>query len=348
MMKSILENLSDAVIGIDKEGKVIILNKTAEQLFGDKTAGKKLWDIMEINDFTRSFVSLVKDSEVAPLEQVIPFPDNKIFLVKMFPVYNSDERVMGAIAILEDFTAMHKMEKTINDFVAMVSHELKTPLTSIKGFVETLLEGGLSNPQVTRRFLQVINEETNRMARLVIGLLDLTRAMREDVDIQELNPVDTTKLIREALHLFEHLAEEKEIKLILSIPDNLPSIRANEDKMRQVLINLVDNAIKFTSIKKPGKGEVEVRAYASTGSVHIMVRDTGIGIAADESENIFKKFYRVKSGAAAELGGTGLGLSITREIVTGHGGKIELESIPDQGTTFTVVLPIADQGGRTE
>lgn len=347
MMTSIMENLSDAVIGIDKEGKVIILNKVAEQLFDEKTLGKKIWDIMEINDFTRSFVSLVKDSEAAPLEQVIPFSGNRIFLAKMFPVYNSDDRVIGAVAILEDLTAMHKMEKTINDFVAMVSHELKTPLTSIKGFVETLLEGGLSNPQVTRRFLQVINEETNRMARLVIGLLDLTHAMREDVDIQELSPVNTTKLIREAIHLFEHIAKEKEIRLLQSIPDDLPSIRANEDKMRQVLINLLDNAIKFTSIKQPGKGEVEVMAYTGTGSVHIVVRDTGIGIPKEEIPKVFKKFYRVTSGAAAELGGTGLGLSITREIISNHGGKIEIESIPDQGTTFTVVLPIADQRGQT-
>ena len=347
MMKSVLENLSHSVVGIDREGKIIIFNQSAEQLFNNtegKVIGKKIWDIMEINDFTRTFISLVKESEPSTLEQVIPFPDNKIFLVKMFPVRNTDERVIGAIAILEDLTAMHKMEKTINDFVAMVSHELKTPLTSIKGFVETLLEGGLSNPQVTRRFLQVINEETNRMARLVIGLLDLTHIMREDKDVQELTPVNTTKVVKEAVNLFIHIAEEKRIDLKISIPDNLPSIRANEDKIRQVMINLVDNAIKYTSVKytkTKKQGEVEVRAFPTTKSVHIMIRDTGVGIPKEECPKVFKKFYRVTSGEAAELGGTGLGLSITREIVHSFGGKIELESVSGEGTTFTVILPIA-------
>jgi two-component system phosphate regulon sensor histidine kinase PhoR len=129
---AVIENLTDAVIGIDKEGRVILFNPQAEILFEKKekeVQGQKIWDILEISDFTRVFISLVKDSDPSRLEQVLPFPGNRIFLVKMHPVRNSDGRVIGAIAILEDLTTIHKMEKTMNEFVAVVSHELKTPLT---------------------------------------------------------------------------------------------------------------------------------------------------------------------------------------------------------------------------
>lgn len=339
---SILENLSDAVVAIDREGKILIFNPEAEKLFGLEQKDilkKKIWDVMEINDFTRTIISMIKESEPSTLEQVFPFPDNRIFLAKMYPVYNTDNRIIGAVAILEDLTSIHNMEKTINEFVTMVSHELKTPLTSIKGFVETLLEGALSNPQVTRRFLQVINDETNRMTRLVVGLLDLTRAIRENPEIETLKPINTSKLIQSVTGLFGHIAEEKGIKLIISVPDDLPSLQANEDKIRQVIINLVDNAIKYTSIKK-AQNEVEVQAEAQDEQVIIKVRDTGVGIPGDEIKNIFKKFYRVTTGPSAELGGTGLGLSITREIVTSYGGTIEVKSAQGEHTIFTIKLPI--------
>lgn len=349
LMKAVMQNLSVPILGIDREGKIILCNDKAEELFNidqKKITGKEIWDVLEITDFTRTFISLVKDSEPSALEQVLPFPGNRIFLVKMQPVKNTDGRIIGAFAQLEDMTAIHKMEKTINDFVATVSHELKTPLTSIKGFVETLLEGALTNPEVTRRFLQVINEETNRMTRLVINLLDLTHAIKnvDNIGRDKLDPINTSRFIKDAASLFAHLALEKGVDFKVSIPNNLPTIRVNGDKIRQVIINLVDNAIKYTSIKKDGeKREVELIAEFDENHIYIFVKDTGVGIPVDEVEKVFDKFYRVKKGPATKLGGTGLGLSITREILSNYGGSIEVESTQGINTTFKVTLPVKNE-----
>ncbi|MFP4497269.1 MAG: sensor histidine kinase [Vulcanimicrobiota bacterium] len=346
ILQSIAANINDAAIGIDRDGKIVIFNEAAEKLFqkdSDDIIGKKIWDEMEINNFTRSFIAIVKESDPTPLEQLIPFPDNRVFNIKMIPVRGNDNRIVGAIAILKDLTEIQKMELTVNEFVEMVSHELKTPLTSIKGFVETLLEGALDNPEVTRRFLQVINEETNRLTRLVIGLSDLTRATRQNSEDHAMSPVNTSKFITGVVRLFEQLAHEKQVELNINIQEELPTIYVDEDKIRQVIINLIDNALKYTAIKGPGNF-VEVNARATDNFVQVQVKDTGVGIPTDEKDRIFEKFYRVNKGKAAQLGGTGLGLSITREIIETHGGRITVESQENKGSVFSFNIPIHEEG----
>lgn len=348
ILRAIVENMSDAAIGIDKDGKILILNRQFRSIFDElsdeEIVGKKIWDVLEINDFTRSFISLVKESEPTPLEQMLPFPGNRVFLVKMLPVRGHDNRIVGALAILRDLTEMHRMELTVNEFVSMVSHELKTPLTSIKGFVETLLEGALNNPEVTRRFLQVINEETNRMTRLVINLLDLSNMLQQDRAEEVIQPVNTSQFIREGVKLFEPIAREKGIVLDTRIPDNLPAIEVNPDRLRQVLLNLIDNALKYTGIKGAG-GTVTVKVEKEEDKIKVSVSDTGVGIPPDEKDKIFEKFYRVTSGPASQLGGTGLGLSITSEIIKTYGGEIFVESKVDEGSTFTFTIPVISRKG---
>lgn len=348
MITTIVSNISDAAIGIDREGRIVICNESAERLFGNtfsEISEKPIWDVLEINDFTRSFISLIKDSDPAPREQVFPFPEDRIFLTKLIPIRAGDNRTVGAVAILEDLTELHKMELTVNEFVSMVSHELKTPLTSIKGFVETLLEGAYSNPDVTKRFLQVINEETNRLTRLVISLLDLTRLLRETGCDEGSAPVNTSTFIKEAIRLFEPVSQEKGLILSSSIPDNLPMICVNADKLRQVIINLVDNALKYTGVKGAG-GKVGIKAGIDGENLRIDISDTGIGITSDEQQKIFEKFYRVKTGPSGELGGTGLGLSITQEIIQSYGGEISVSSVLGEGSTFTFTIPFK-KGGQT-
>ncbi len=342
MLRLVFDNIEDGAIGIDKEGKILLLNPRMMALFKNLTSdvvGKKIWDVMEITDFTRTFISLVKDSNPQPLEQILPFPNNRVFSVKMIPVKGKDDRIMGAVAILKDLTDIHKMEVTVNEFVAMVSHELKTPLTSIKGFVETLLEGALNNPDITRRFLQVINEETNRMTRLVINLLDLTRLIQENGNQDVLRPINTSHFLKEGVKLFEPIAKEKGVNLSYDIEENMPTVYVNPDRLRQVILNLVDNALKYTGVKGKG-GKVEVKAKQEGDFIVVQVSDTGVGIPPDEKDKIFQKFYRVSKGLAGQLGGTGLGLAITKEIIESYGGKIYVESVLDKGSTFTFTLPI--------
>lgn len=345
MMKEIVANINDAALGIDKDGKIIVYNDIAVNLLDFETTdikGKKIWDVMEINDLTRELSAFVRNSDAVPVEQIFPMNQDRVFQAKMIPIRDSDDRMAGAVAIIDDLTDMHKMEVTVNEFVTHVSHELKTPLTSIKGFVETLLEGALNNPEITRKFLQVINDETNRMVRLVIGLLDLTRVMRENGESHVIRPVNTSRFIREAVKLFEPVATEKQIKLINSVPDNLPTIKVDTDKLRQVLINLIDNAIKYTGIRDRER-KVEIKAATDGDFIRVDVIDTGVGIPKNQVDKIFQKFYRVTEGPASQLGGTGLGLSITREIVQGHGGKISVESIPDEGSKFSFTIPLAGE-----
>jgi two-component system, OmpR family, phosphate regulon sensor histidine kinase PhoR len=345
MMTAVVENSNDAALGIDKEGKILFFNQQASDLFeglkGDPV-GKKIWDVMEINDFVREFSRMIKESEPVLREQVIPLYGKKILLVRMFPVKGSDNRNFGAVAILRDMTDMHKMEAKISEFVTRISHELKTPLTAIKGFVETLLEGTFSNPDVTRRFLQVINEETNRLTRLVINLLDMTRASQMGSAQEVVEPVNTGDFIKGMVKLFYPIAREKNLDLVLSVPDRLPAIYINPDKFRQVIINLVDNAIKFTGIKGPG-GRVEVKAQADGNLLHVSVIDTGIGIEPEEHAKIFEKFYRVTTGPSSQLGGTGLGLSITKEILKSYEGTISVKSEPGNGAVFKFSLPLTRQ-----
>jgi two-component system, OmpR family, phosphate regulon sensor histidine kinase PhoR len=350
MMKAVVDNSNDAALGIDKEGKILFFNQQALKLFeglkGDPV-GKKIWDVMEINDFVREFSRIVKESEPTLREQVIPLYGKKILLVKMFPVKGNDNRNFGAVAILRDMTDLHKMEAKVSEFVTRVSHELKTPLTSIKGFVETLLEGTFNNPDVIRRFLQVINEETNRLTRLVINLLDMSRTSQMGNAQEVIEPVNTGEFIRGMVKLFYPIAKEKGLELKMLVPDDLPAIHINPDKFRQVIINLVDNAIKFTGVKGPG-GEVEVKAQADGKFLLLNVIDTGIGIEPEEQSKIFDKFYRVTTGPSSQLGGTGLGLTITREILKAYGGTISVESEPGNGADFKFSLPFTRQEAKID
>jgi two-component system phosphate regulon sensor histidine kinase PhoR len=335
----LLENLIDAVIGIDKSGRIRIFNPMASQLFAlaaSEALDRKIWDVFRVTDFTRALISMVKESSAAPREQVILFPGERIFLSQLIPVRSEDGRLQGAVAILKDMTTLHQMEKDMTQFVGTVSHELKVPLTSIKGFVETLLEGAYTDGPVCRKFLQIINEETNRLARLIVSLLNVSSGSGGE-DRLEKKPIEIDKLIGGVVGLLQPIAAEKNLTLTLRAPEELPLVPADEDKIKQVIMNLLDNAIKFTGIMK--EGSVIVELLRERKGIRVRVIDTGIGIPEEEHDKIFERFYRVKEGPAAELGGTGLGLSITKQIVEAHGGNLSLESAPGRGSTFSFLLP---------
>lgn len=338
------EVTSDALIAINKEGNIIIFNNMASAVFGipvEKALKKKIWGVIKNPEFTKAFVSLVKDSGASHREQVVLFPGERIFLVQMIPVKSEDGRVLGALAILKDLTEIHKIEKAMNQFVANVSHELKTPLTSIKGFVETLLEGALEDPVVCRKFLQVINEETNRLARLILDLLDISSFPTRQNELK-LKPVSVEKIIGNAVKILKPVAVQKNIKVDAVIDEKLPLVHVDEDRIMQVIVNLIDNAVKYTGIMK--KGTVKIEAKEENKHVKVNVIDSGIGIPPQDIDKIFERFYRVKNGPSAELGGTGLGLSITKQIVEAHGGNIFVQSKPGKGSTFSFTLPLKSAG----
>lgn len=342
----LVDHIDEACIGIDKEGRIHFINRAACTLFGvkeDAVTGARIWDALQMSDFTRSFVRLVKDSDPEYREQLVIMPDQRALHAQMYPARGSEGRLAGAVAVIRDVTSIKRIEQDVTLLVRRISEELKVPLTSIKGCVETLLEGAYTEPTVLRRFLQMINDETNRMARLLLGLLDIGDVRPPPADAPT-GPVALTTLIRGVCDSLAPLIQQKKLALEIDIPDNLPIVRANEALLRQAIVNLTDNAIKFCQGTQLQDGTFEpgrVRLGASYNGLCVLleVQDSGVGIPADEVDKIFERFYRVSTGPAAQLGGTGLGLSIAKEIVEGCGGKIEVHSVFGRGSTFVVTLP---------
>ncbi len=242
----------------------------------------------------------------------------------------------GQIALfLSDLSQQKQQEKARDQFLYHITHELRTPLTNIRAYAETLSEGVLEDPESLRECYNVIVGETDRLSRLVEDILSVSQLEAGSARM-ETDDVQTARLVRQVVEDMQAQADEKNIELTLSLPPKVPVVRGDKGRLAVVMTNLVGNAIKYT----PRGGKVEVSCVEEGSRVLISVRDTGLGIAPDEQESIFEKFYRAKDDRVAELPGTGLGLAIARETVRAHGGTIELESEPNKGSTFTVCLPI--------
>jgi len=340
LVEQLVEHLDEACVGIDKEGRVQFANPAASALLGLRPGGargEKIWDVSSVPDFTRAFSRLVKESGVTRREQVIVLPDQRAFLAQMFAVRGPEGRLSGAVAVLRDMTSLNKIEQDMTSFVSRMSQELKKPLTSVKGYVETLLEGAYTDPAICRRFLQVINDETNRMARLLVGLLDASGAAPAPM---EKKPISVAAVMRGAADRLSPFALQKNIQLDVHADDRLPPVMGDEAQLGQAITNLLDNALKFTGLVEDGPRRVTMRAEMANGRLLVKIEDTGVGIPPDEQAKVFERFYRVTHGPAAVLGGTGLGLSIATDIVRAMDGTIDVASAPGRGSTFTVNLPV--------
>jgi two-component system phosphate regulon sensor histidine kinase PhoR len=242
----------------------------------------------------------------------------------------------GAVVVLHDVTELRRLERVRQDFVANVSHEFKTPLTAIQGFAETLLGGALDDPTNNRRFLEIIRNHAIRLARLTNDLLKLARIEAGKMEV-ELFPVGLIDLIEGCAETTLLKASRKQITLEIEVPPGLPAVRGDAGLLRDVLQNLLDNAIQYT----PECGHIRVTAEAKGREAVISVSDTGIGIPTADQERIFERFYRVDAARSREAGGTGLGLSIAKHIVEAHGGRLWVESIMGEGSKFSFSVPVA-------
>ncbi|MBS2036150.1 PAS domain-containing protein [bacterium] len=338
LLDALLESLPDACLGVDRSGRVRFVNQKALKLLAQKPqedwVDQSIWDVLPTSDFLKLLGQTVKSSVDTPVEQVVLVPPQSLCLCQLSPVHNDENRLQGWVAYLRDMTPVQQIEKGLDDLLRDVNQQLRTPITAIKGYVETLLEGAYQSPEVTRRFLQVINEETNRMTRLV---LSLEEAANPNARPAEMSSVDLIPVLRRAATMFEGVAREKNLSLLCDLPERLPAVEVREDEIHKVVVNLLDNAIKCTGLK--GFGQVKLQAEARRSGLEIHISDTGVGIAEHELPRVFEKFYRVQEGPAAELGGTGLGLAVSRQIVQEHGGQLDARSQVGQGSTFTVRLP---------
>ena len=236
--------------------------------------------------------------------------------------------------MLHDISELQRLERVRRDFIANVSHEFKTPLTAIQGFAETLLGGALEDPQNNRRFLGIIRDHAIRLGRLTDELLKLSEIEAGKLEL-DLRPVAVSDLIESCVETARLKATQKQQTLGVECQPDLPPVRADSSRLREVLQNLLDNAVQYT----PAGGRITVLAARVDSQVVLSVSDTGIGIPKADQERIFERFYRVDATRSREVGGTGLGLSIARHLIEAHGGHISVASEVGRGSTFAVFLP---------
>lgn len=334
--RAILNSMADGVIALDKYGRVLLVNPVVENIFKVKEKdliGTGLIKAIRNHELEHLFYRALNSLQPAMVNDLqILTPEPRLFRVHVSPLKGTDGRKIGVVGLLRDVTETRRLEQMRTDFVANVSHELRTPLTSINGFLETLLDGAIDNPAVARNFLEIMNSESKRLSRLIDDLLKLSR-LEDRRSTLNLQPVDLKEVILETVKMFENRAREKNIIMYADIPDNLPKVPGEKGFLEQVMINLIDNAIKYTL----AGGSITITVTTTAREVKVSVIDTGIGIPQESLPRIFERFYRVDKARSRDMGGTGLGLSISKHIIEAHGGKIEAES-HHEGSTFSFTL----------
>ena len=347
---SILRCMIEGVLVLDPKGQVLVINDRAKAMF-------QVPEEREIHGV--SMLEISRHPEVHKiLDEVLHFDfsehsyskevelhDERWFRVNAVRLRDSQDLPVGSILVFHDITDIKRFESMRSDFVANVSHELRTPLTAIRGYVETLLHTPPSDPQDARQFLQIIDRHSERLSRLTEDLLILSDLESGNVRLA-LQSLDVSQLIQGVLEVFSNRAAKKKIALSQQLEAGLPSLWGDLDRLQQLLINLVDNAIKYT----PSGGRVTVTAGRATGDqaagqVEIAVSDTGPGIPEKDLPRITERFYRVDKARSRDLGGTGLGLAIVKHITQAHHGDLRFESSVNHGTTVSVRLPVAPMNG---
>jgi two-component system phosphate regulon sensor histidine kinase PhoR len=344
---AILRSMVEGVAVIDAEERLVFYNRAFSEILNVDSAsaeGRPLIEVIRNSELVGLIRRALRGDEGLQSDITMGITQTQSFSITAAPVKAldvptsgraPDEKPSGAVVVLHDVTELRRLERVRQDFVANVSHEFKTPLTAIQGFAETLLAGALDDPENNRRFLEIIRNHAMRLARLTNDLLKLARIEAGKLEL-EFSSVSLLELIEGCTETTLLKANRKEITLEISVPPQLPAVRGDAALLRDVLQNLLDNAIQYT----PARGHISVEASADPREAVVTVADTGIGIPLADSERIFERFYRVDAARSREAGGTGLGLSIAKHIVEAHGGKLWVESTVGQGSKFSFSLPL--------
>lgn len=335
--ETILSSMVEGVIVINSKGKIEHASPNFCQLLelrSKETQNKLYWEVIWNQEINDSLKEALLHKRALRKEINIIGPQDSFFSMQISPVMDRDDKLLSLIAVFHDITELKKLEKIRSEFVANVSHELKTPLTAIKGFVETLKTSAKDDPMAVERFLDIIDKQTQRLESLVNDLLILSAIESKEVKMNIVaEPLN--RIVYTVLALHKKIIEDKGHQVAVDIPVDLPRILVDRQRMEQVFLNLLDNAVKFT----PPGGKITIQAGLEKPYVRLEVRDNGVGIPSEHLSRVFERFYRVDRARSREAGGTGLGLAIVRHIVSAHQGKIEVESAIDTGSTFRIFLP---------
>ncbi|MGA9225102.1 MAG: ATP-binding protein [Mesobacillus sp.] len=336
-LTTLIENMGSGLILIDSRGYINLINRPYREIFSvDPSAYlyKLYYEVIEHEEISQMVEEIFMTEQKVRKQVVLPLEiERRHFEVYGVPIIGTNNVWKGILLVFHDITELKKLEQMRKDFVANVSHELKTPITSIKGFSETLLDGAMHDKGTLEAFLDIILKESDRLQVLIQELLDLSKIEQHGFKLT-VGKVDLLKGITDVLEILRGKAEEKDITLVLGqISENMV-IEGDPDRIKQVFINLVSNAITYS----PNHGTITISLFDKKDMVSIEVQDSGIGIEKSEIPRIFERFYRVDKARSRNSGGTGLGLAIVKHIVEAHKGNIEVTSDVGKGTTFTIRL----------
>ncbi|MFQ3573162.1 MAG: ATP-binding protein [Thermodesulfovibrionales bacterium] len=334
MLEATLRGMSDGVLMTDKNGNVILANQTLKKLFGIKTSpeGKKIPEVIRNNKLLDLYRDAMDTWEIVSEEIEISINQKDMFIMATaVPMYSATS-VTGVVFTLQDITRLKRLEEMRKDFVANVSHEIKTPLTAIRASAETLIDTSLEDKEYAMRFLNMIKTHSERLNTLVEDLLTLSRIELGDMPIDKIvfnieDAIDTVILT------FKERAQSKGLQIQKSIPHGINTIIGDKNKVIQILLNLVDNSIKFTE-----KGSITIGIMKDDKKLILYVEDTGIGIPKDHLDRLGERFYRVDRARSRELGGTGLGLAIVKHLVQLHSWQMKIESNVGKGTRVNIII----------
>lgn len=330
-METLLQSMVEGVLLTDRLGRILLANRALLNLMEPRVdpIGRTPAEAFRQAALQEAVERCLGEAQAQSLEMSITGPRPRVLEAHVAPVGK-----VGVVAVFHDITERKRLEELRRDLVASVSHELRTPLAAIRGSVETLLDGAVEDPTQGRRFLEIIQRHVLRLQRILEDLLDLSR-LESQGTIGQRRPIRLVDLADAALDAISELASAKGVRLVREIPRPEVRLLGDQRHLEQALVNLLDNAIQYTD----RGGRVTLRLEALDQEVHMVVEDTGIGIAPEHISRIFERFYRVDKARSREHGGTGLGLSIVKHIAQAHGGRVEVESTPGRGSTFRVVLP---------
>lgn len=334
-LKTTVENIPSSILMIDKYGEIVVANKSFYNVFTpEETVEHKSY--VDFVDLTLQKLIIEAFKVEKPIydqiELTIDQVHQKYFDTSCVPILSKTKKnLYGMVIVLHDITNLKKLENLRREFVANVSHELKTPITSIKGFAETLLDGAKNDEQTLNEFLKIISKESDRIETLVFDLLDLSHVEQQTEIVTEY--VSLSEIAESTIKNMQNIAEEKQITIVNEIKPDIV-IDANKDKVSQVALNLLSNAVSYSK----ASSEVIVRVYKDANKRIMEVQDFGIGISAEDQQHIFERFYRVDKARSRDSGGTGLGLSITKHIMEAHNGRINVFSRLNEGSTFRVTF----------
>lgn len=340
--EAILASMAEGVLAVDMDDRIISVNDAAAEILGHRRS--QMLD-RSVQEMIRSLDlhGMIRDTMSSGGNErdiVLAGAQERIVHTRCTPLHDADGSRMGALLVLHDVTQLRRLENMRRDFAANVSHEIKTPLTAIKGFVETLHHDDLADPEEIRRFMRIIQRHVDRLSVILDDLMQLSRIEREDelrqIHLQE-ELLET--ILETAIQLCQPRLREKEISVDLHCEPNLTA-SVDPTLMEQAVVNLIDNAVKYSS----AGSRIGLETRRESQEAVIVVRDEGIGIARKHQQRLFERFYRVDKARSRKLGGTGLGLAIVKHIVQAHRGRVTVDSVLGQGSTFRIHIPIDDEG----